>query len=190
MWPACFFPPRFWGLIETRWGTYIHSCEVMFEQALENHTLNTDILKVKLWPFSRSWHGHPSILNLKLHYLLTQYTFLNSVFHFNVILIIIWDNKCHKILQKSVGLHDLLETGTLNVDTWRPIAEKYTLFLQISWNWYRKRGPRGPWLCLKNIPFPVFFCSNMTSCFARVAPPRGLWISTGIAPTWKWHSMM
>ena len=49
-------------------ATYIHSYVVMFEQALENPTLNTDILNVKLWPFSRSWHGHPSILNLKLHY--------------------------------------------------------------------------------------------------------------------------
>ena len=134
-------------------GTYIHSYEVMFEQALENHTLNTDILNVKLWPSSRSWHGHPLILNLKLHYLLTQYTFLNSGFHFNVILIIIWGNKCHEILQKSVALHDLLEIGTLNADTWRPTAEKYTLFTQNAVCVF----------CLKKIPFPTFFCSNMTS---------------------------
>ena len=61
--------------------------------------------------------GHPLILNLKLHYLLTRYTFLNSGFHFNVILIIIWGNKCHEVLQKSVELQDLLEIGTLNADT-------------------------------------------------------------------------
>ena len=50
-------------------------------------------------------------------------------------------------------------------------AKKYTLFSKIAWNSYPIYGPRGPRLCVKKVPFPVDFCSVMTTHIYWVPPP-------------------
>ena len=139
-------------------GHSVQNIEVMFDQALENHTLNADILLWNYYPFHGVDMGVGIDIKLKTT-LLTNLFILSSiqVSSFTLFDLLFGATNVTKPC-KNVGLQDLYhvyEIDTLNADTWRPTAEQWALFPQNG-----VRADRD--FAYKRHPFRLFF-SNMSS---------------------------
>ena len=136
---------------------YCENYDPYHRYSFKKDTLFTDLPQIN--SFHRPWlkrdPKHWSVLR--------HFTFSPRSFAFSVFFIMIISTKMTKVCRIVANKLDFHAFGMyiLNADLFS--AEKYTLFPEIEWNCYPKRGPRGPRQCLKKVPFPAFFWSDMTS---------------------------
>ena len=104
---------------------------------------------------------------------------IKELLHF--LLFLLWEKrnvtKACRMVANKVSFH-VFEIHTLNADLycWKGVQvnknfKKKKRENKIALNCYPKCGPRRPRRCVKKVPFPAFFCSWITTCLTRVAPP-------------------